>query len=265
MTDTSQLLSPVREIAEEAGHAILAVYHGNFDVEHKDDDSPLTAADLAAHEVIQRRLSELTPEIPQLSEEGGETPFETRRQWARYWLIDPLDGTKEFINRNGQFTVNIALIEDGVPVLGVVHAPELSASWYAAKGAGAYKRADDSEHVLAVASANPARPRVLTSKSHRGEEVDAVLDRMPDFEPVSMGSSLKFCVIAEAEADFYPRLGPTSEWDTGAGHAVLTIAGGQVTDLHGAPLRYNQKESILNPHFLAFGDTGHDWLQYLGD
>lgn len=265
MTDLSQLLSSVREIAEEAGRAILDVYHGEIEVEHKADDSPLTAADLAAHEIIRDRLSELSPEIPQLSEEGGDTPFETRRQWSRYWLIDPLDGTKEFINRNGQFTVNIALIDDGVPVLGVVHAPELEATWFAAAGAGAYKRSGDEEHALQVAPANSSCPRVLTSKSHRGEEVDAVLARMPDFEPVGMGSSLKFCVIAEAGADFYPRMGPTSEWDTGAGHAVLRIAGGEVLDLEGAPLRYNQKESILNPYFLAFGDTGHDWLQYLSD
>lgn len=265
MTDISQLLSPVREIAEQAGHAILEVYHGDIDVERKDDDSPLTAADLAAHQVIRDRLSELTPDIPQLSEEGGETPFATRSQWSRYWLIDPLDGTKEFINRNGQFTVNIALIEDGVPVLGVVHAPELDASWFAATGTGAFKRVDGGDRALSVPRVDPACPRVLTSKSHRGEDVDAVLARMPDFQPVSMGSSLKFCVIAEAEADFYPRLGPTSEWDTGAGHAVLTIAGGEVTDLDGTPLQYNQKDSILNPHFLAYGDTGHDWLQYLRD
>lgn len=265
MTNPSQLLTPVREIAEEAGRAILDVYHGEIKVEHKADDSPLTAADLAAHEIIQKRLAELTPEIPQLSEEGGDTPFATRRQWSQYWLIDPLDGTKEFINRNGQFTVNIALIEDGVPVLGVVNAPELDASWAAAEGAGAHKHADGKTHGLKVAQADTSCPRVLTSKSHRGEEVDALLARMPDFEPVSMGSSLKFCVVAEAEADFYPRLGPTSEWDTGAGHAVLRIAGGEVIDTQGATLRYNQKESILNPYFLAFGDTSHDWMQYLQD
>lgn len=265
MSDLNQLLSPVREIAEQAGRAILDVYHSEIEVTHKADNSPLTAADLAAHRIIQQGLNALAAEIPQLSEEGADTPFETRRQWSRYWLIDPLDGTKEFINRNGEFTVNIALIEDGQPVLGVVHAPVLDETWYAAAGVGAHKRSGEQKHLLQTARVNPTRPRVLTSKSHRGADVDAVLARMANFEPISMGSSLKFCVIAEGAADFYPRMGPTSEWDTGAGHAVLRAAGGDVLDLNGAQLRYNQKESILNPYFLAFGDARHDWAQYLRD
>lgn len=265
MTENIQYLAPVRDIADQAGRAILDVYHGNIEVEHKEDDSPLTAADLAAHDVIQKGLSELSPDIPQLSEEGSDIAFETRQQWSRYWLIDPLDGTKEFINRNGQFTVNIALIEDGIPVLGVVLAPDLETSWYAAESIGAYKSTHEGDQKLATVTANTNCPRVLTSKSHRGEDVDALLARMPDFEPISMGSSLKFCVIAEGEADFYPRLGPTSEWDTGAGHAILRIAGGDVIDTDGSHLRYNQKESILNPYFLAYGDTSHDWAQYLND
>ncbi|MDT0617937.1 3'(2'),5'-bisphosphate nucleotidase CysQ [Salinisphaera sp. P385] len=264
MSRIDALLPDVIAIAERAGRAILEVYHGEFEVEHKADDSPLTAADLAAHRVIAAGLRDLTPDWPQLSEEGADIDAATRHVWSRYWLIDPLDGTKEFVKRNGQFTVNIALIEDSVPVLGVVHAPELDCTWSAAPRAGAAKRAaDGSQRTLSVATVDPARPRVLVSSSHRTPDVDALLTRMPDFEPVAMGSSLKFCLIAEGEADFYPRLGPTSEWDTGAAHAVLAAAGGEVVELSGTPLRYNQRDSLLNPHFLAFGDTGHDWRQYL--
>lgn len=262
--DRDDLLTPLVALAAEAGEAILEIYRGDFDVSHKGDDSPLTAADLAAHERIEAGLAKLTPEIPRLSEEGGDTPYATRRTWRRYWLIDPLDGTKEFIKRNGQFTVNIALIEDGEPVLGVVHAPDLAITWYGSAGRGAFLRRDGGPpEALRTDAARTARPRVLVSRSHRGPEVDALLERLPDYEPVVMGSSLKFCVIAEGEADFYPRLGPTSEWDTAAGHAVLAAAGGQVTDTTGAPLRYNAKDSLLNPHFLAFGDASHDWLAYL--
>lgn len=258
------LLTLLAALAEDAGEAILTVYRGDFDVSHKDDDSPLTAADLAAHRVIEDGLAELTPDIPRLSEEGKEIPRATRRGWRRYWLIDPLDGTREFVKRNGQFTVNIALIEDGEPVLGVVHAPNLATSWYGAAGHGAFKRAGGGEaQAIHTGAAHADKPRILVSRSHRTPEVDALLERLPDYEPVVMGSSLKFCVIAEGGADFYPRLGPTSEWDTAAGHAVLNAAGGQVTDTAGTPLRYNAGDSLLNPHFLAYGDAEHDWLAYL--
>ncbi|MES1942786.1 3'(2'),5'-bisphosphate nucleotidase [Salinisphaera sp. PC39] len=265
MPDYDHLLEPVLALAEDAGAAILPIYRGDdFDVSHKDDDSPLTAADLAAHRVIDAGLADLAPDIPRLSEEGGEVPYATRHGWRRYWLIDPLDGTKEFIKRNGQFTVNIALIEDGEPVLGVVHAPDLGASWYGSVGHGAFKRTDGAApEPLHTVVAHTDKPRVLVSRSHRGPDVDALLERLPDYEPVVMGSSLKFCVIAEGEADFYPRLGPTSEWDTAAGHAVLAAAGGDVVDIEGRRLRYNTKDSLLNPYFLAFGDTSHDWLKYL--
>lgn len=264
MAENKNLLAPLVTLAEDAGEAILTVYRGDFDVSHKDDDSPLTAADLAAHRVIEAGLAELAPDIPRLSEEGGEVPPATRRGWRRHWLIDPLDGTREFIKRNDQFTVNIALIEDGEPILGVVHAPALEASWYGAAGHGAFKRTGGGEaEAIHTGAAHADKPRVLVSRSHRTPEVDALLQRLPDYEPVVMGSSLKFCTIAEDEADFYPRLGPTSEWDTAAGHAVLAAAGGHVTDTAGAPLRYNAGDSLLNPHFLAFGDPGHDWLAYL--
>ena len=261
---TRELLDQVCEIAVAAGQKTLPIYYSDFDVETKSDDSPLTQADLAAHRSIQAALSTLTPDTPQLSEEGADIDFGTRSQWSTYWLIDPLDGTKEFVNKNDQFTINIALVVDHEPVLGVVYAPVLETLWCAAREIGAFRQQGHNEpQRISTVGVNAGKPRVLVSRSHRTAAIDALLERMPDFEPVTMGSSLKFCVIADGGADFYPRLGPTSEWDTAAGHAVLAVAGGQVTDLDGRPLRYNETESVLNTHFLAFGDTAHDWRAYL--
>lgn len=266
MTELADLLPAVCRIAIDAGKATLPIYHSDFDVQTKDDHSPLTQADLAAHRVIQQGLAELTPEWPQLSEEAADIDFDTRCQWDRYWLVDPLDGTREFVKRNDQFTVNIALINRQQPVLGVVYAPVYDTLWYGAQGIGAFKQEKEEQaapmHTTAVRT---GVPRVLVSRSHRSPEIDTLLNRMPDYEPITMGSSLKFCLIAEGAADFYPRLGPTSEWDTGAAHAVLQAAGGQVTDIQGQPLRYNTKDSLLNPHFLAYGDSDHNWASYLPD
>ncbi len=266
MTLLADLLPAVCDIAVDAGQATLPIYRSDFDVETKDDNSPLTQADVAAHRRIHSGLGALTPDWPQLSEEGAPATFETRRQWQRYWLIDPLDGTREFVKKNDQFTINIALVEDNRPILGVVYAPVYDTLWYAAEGVGAFKRvAANAATRLATVRPDTACPRVLVSRSHRTPAINDLLARMPDHTPVTMGSSLKFCVIAEGAADFYPRLGPTSEWDTAAGHAVLAVAGGGVTDTQGTPLAYNTRESLLNPHFLAFGDPGHDWRAYLGD
>lgn len=265
MDITRELLDTICEIAVEAGQATMPIYHSDFDVQTKDDDSPLTQADLAAHRVISDRLGAAFADTPQLSEEAADIDYDTRAEWREYWLIDPLDGTREFVKKNDQFTINIALVCDGRPVLGVVYAPALDTLWCGADGLGAFKR-EASDSVLAsitCATAAPDKPRVLVSRSHRGEAIDQLLSRMPDYEPVSMGSSLKFCVIAEGEADFYPRLGPTSEWDTAAGHAVLDAAGGQVVDTRGRPLRYNETDSLLNDWFLAFGDATHDWQAYV--
>jgi len=261
------LIDAVCAIAVEAGHRTLPIYRSDFDVETKDDDSPLTQADLAAHRAINDGLSALTPDVPQLSEEGAEIPYETRAEWGEYWLIDPLDGTKEFVNKNDQFTINIALIRDRRPVFGVVYAPVMETLWVGSTEFGAVRRKGDNGafEPIAVSPTRAAKPRVLVSRSHRSDKIDRLLERMPDFEPVSMGSSLKFCVIAEGTADFYPRLGPTSEWDTAAGHAVLNAAGGRVTDVRGRPLRYNETDSLLNDWFLAYGDREHDWMAYLGD
>jgi 3'(2'), 5'-bisphosphate nucleotidase len=258
------LLPRIVQLAQQAGNAILSVYGEQFEVTHKTDLSPLTVADLRSHEIIVRGLHALTPDVPVLSEEASDIPYEQRRQWHRYWLVDPLDGTKEFVSRNGEFTVNIALIEDHVPVLGVVHVPVTSTTYTGAVGTGATRQIDgerpESLRVLTPA-ANPLR--IVGSRSHRGDTLDRYLPRLAPFELVAVGSSLKFCLVAEGSADFYPRFGPTSEWDTAAAQAVVEAAGGAVVKTDGERLRYNTKPELLNPHFLVYGDRGRDWLQIL--
>ena len=259
--DPSQLVEPVIGAAIEAGEQILAVYETSFEVSSKDDDSPLTQADMASHQTIVRRLGELTPGIPVLSEEGGLPDYTTRQEWDRYWLVDPLDGTREFVSRNGEFTVNIALVDSHRPVLGIVHVPVMHRSYVGCEGYGAELRAADGERKpirVAIESANPVR--VVGSRSHRGTSLDAFLEKLGEYEMVPMGSSLKICLVAEGAADIYPRLGPTSEWDTAAAQAVLEQAGGSVVRLDGSPLRYNEKADILNPHFMALGPMDCDWL-----
>ncbi|PWG62987.1 3'(2'),5'-bisphosphate nucleotidase CysQ [Sediminicurvatus halobius] len=261
--DPGMLADYVIGIAERAGGEILNVYQGDFHVETKDDDSPLTAADRAAHACISLGLRELTPQVPVLSEEDGFPDFEERRHWPRYWLVDPLDGTKEFIKRNGEFTVNIALVEDGVPVLGVVHAPVLARSYLGVLGEGAERRDEGGRTRIATRALGDAPLTLVVSRSHRDAAVDRLLERLPACETTSVGSSLKFCLVAEGLADLYPRFGPTSEWDTAAAQCLVEAAGGAVTRVDGTPLRYNRKASVLNPDFLAYGDPAHDWTRYL--
>ena len=252
------------DIARSAGQAILQVYHQDFSVQHKEDDSPLTAADLASHKVIVQRLGDMDPDTPVLSEEAAATPYETRAGWQRYWLIDPLDGTREFVKRNGEFTVNIALIVDGRPVLGVVHVPVTGVSYFGAGAQGAWKiEADGSSRPIHVRAERAQKIQVAGSRSHAGDSLLRFLDRLGDHDIVSMGSSLKLCLVAEGKADIYPRLGPTSEWDTAAAQAVVEAAGGMVTDTKMQPLRYNTKESLLNPHFLVFGDRSENWGRFV--
>lgn len=256
-----ELVEPAVQVAAEAGKQVLEVYETAFDVSAKDDDSPLTKADLASHHTIVERLTELTPEVPILSEEGGLPDFEVRRGWRRYWLIDPLDGTREFVKRNGEFTVNIALIEDHRPILGIVHVPVMGRTYVGCSGRGAEVRAaDGSRTTIAVAIESASPVRVVGSRSHRGSSLDAFLEKLGEVEMVPMGSSLKICLVAEGAADVYPRLGPTSEWDTAAAQAVLEQAGGSVLRLDGSPLTYNEKPEILNPHFMALGPMDYDWL-----
>lgn len=256
-----QLLGPVTELARTAGDAILEVYATDFDVQSKDDDSPLTKADLASHRAIMAGLARLTPDTPVISEESGLPAFETRRAWPEYWLVDPLDGTKEFVKRNGEFTVNIALIRDHRPVLGVVHVPVLDKTYTGCEGLGATLADGDAAPAPIRVSESSADPiRVVGSRSHGSSSLDDFLAAAGDTEMVPMGSSLKFCVVAEGKADIYPRLGPTSEWDTAAAQAVVEQAGGRVVRTDGKPLDYNNKDAILNPWFLVIGPDDHDWL-----
>ena len=255
MTDRSRLLAEVLGIATEAGKAIMEIYRRDFDVELKDDRSPLTEADRASHRIIVDSLSRLEPSMPVLSEESSADELTDRRSWSRFWLVDPLDGTKEFIKRNGEFTVNIALIEQHQPVLGVVVAPAIDVAYSAAAETGAFRHSGGNSEPIQVQRPAAAPLRVVGSRSHASPELQAFLDQIGPHELKPMGSSLKICLVAEGAADLYPRLGPTSEWDTAAAQAVLICAGGSMMDLTGEPLVYNARESLLNPHFLALGDN----------
>ena len=259
------LLEPVAALALKAGNEILAVYNSEeFSIQEKDDKSPLTAADLASHHAIVDGLTALTADIPVLSEESASLPFSERSSWQRYWLGDPLDGTREFIKRNGEFTVNIALIDAGVPVLSVVHVPVSGVSYLACKGQGAFKQEPGGERQpITVRKLADGPLMVVGSRSHRGDSLISFLEKLGEHDMVGMGSSLKLCLVAEGVADIYPRLGPTSEWDTAAAQCVVEQAGGFVTDTAMKPLRYNTKDSLLNPFFLVFGDDSRDWSTYL--
>lgn len=248
----SSILPDVIKVADAASEKVLHIYESDFKVEFKEDRSPITAADVASHEEIVRGLRNISRDIPILSEEGKSIPWEERKHWHRFWLIDPIDGTKDFTQRTGEFTVNIALIENGEPVMGVVTAPALKEAYWGVVGEGAYKRERTGKvHRIRVAEPKDAK-RVVASKNHLNEETRQFIDTLGEHELVQAGSSLKFCRIAEGHADIYPRLGPTCEWDTGAAHAVLLAAGGRIETLEGQPLRYG-KEDVLNPFFVAAG------------
>lgn len=247
-------LEQICRIAREAGSAIMEVYAGDHRVEFKSDQSPLTAADRASHEVICRGLTTLFPDLPILSEEGKDLPYELRREWRRFWLVDPLDGTKEFIKRNGEFTVNIALIEDGRSTAGVVYVPAQDVTYWGRIGDGAWKQSGN-EPAAPIRVRQPAGQQGLTvvmSRSHPSPELADYLKTIKVAEALEVGSSLKLCVVAEGKADLYPRLGPTMEWDTAAGQAVVEASGGKVTTPEGRPLSYN-KVNLLNPFFVVKG------------
>lgn len=239
--------------ARRAGGAALEVYDTDFGVSYKEDRSPVTEADLRSHGVIKKALAELAPDTPLLSEEGRDIVYDQRRGWREFFLVDPLDGTKEFIKRNGEFTVNIALIRDGSPAMGIIFVPVLGVMYYALKGHGAFRQAGGGEPEKIAVNRKPSAQGlvVATSRSHASAELEKYLEGFKVKERVSRGSSLKFCLVAEGKADLYPRLGPTWEWDTAAGHAILEEAGGSVVDLHGAPLRYNKK-SLKHAGFVAW-------------
>jgi len=268
----------VVDLVRRAGDAILAIYRTDFDVEAKADDSPLTQADLASHRVLAEGLAALSPQRPLLSEESSPPPFEERRRWSSYWLIDPLDGTKEFIKRNGEFTVNVALMEAGEPVFGVVGVPDKGLVYVGDVAAGeAWRIADDGTRqalcgrpMAGGQDGGEGRNGPLTivaSRSHGGERLEAYLEALSEtfgaVERTPVGSSLKLCILAEGRADLYPRLGPTSEWDIAAAHAVLRAAGGELWAVDGSPLAYNAEESFLNPEFFAVGDASYGWRDRL--
>jgi len=280
MLPSRDLLQTVISIAREAGAEIMAVYEqgGDLGIETKSDDSPLTQADLRANKTILSALLQLTPNVPVLSEESELPSYDIRQTWHTYWLVDPLDGTKEFISRNGEFTVNIALIQAGEPVLGVVHVP-VSGVTYAGlmsgNESGAWKVTGAAHEVIrsTVVSGQVnglgKTIRIVASRRHGSEQLEVMLKalrkKVGEVEMVNIGSSLKICLIAEGKADLYPRFGLTSEWDTAAAHAVLRAAGGDIVTGSFESLRYNSKEDILNPQFMALSGDPMPWLQLLSD
>ena len=257
--DQQRLIAPLIQICERASKAILEIYQGeHFSVETKQDNSPVTQADIAAHEIIKKGLQDLTPDIPQLSEEEGIS-YQQRKNWSRFWCIDPLDGTKEFIHRNGEFTINIALIEDNKPVLGIIYIPVSDIVYWGGSQINAWKKQPN--HPPAQIRSKPMGPELIVAASRRhGQDehhnlLKPIEHRFQHVTNKGMGSSLKMCLIAEGLADFYPRLFPTSEWDTAAAQAIVEAAGGKLvnaSDLH--PLRYNERESLINPFFFVCGD-----------
>jgi 3'(2'), 5'-bisphosphate nucleotidase len=266
-------LEKLIDIAAEAGAAISDVYHTKFEVSYKEDRSPLTMADQRSHAIILTRLTELSPQFPVLSEEGRDIPYEERKAWEYFWLVDPLDGTKEFIKRNGEFTVNIALIHGNKPVAGLIYVPEKKTYYFAAEGLGAYKLVNGNTPLLGLSfdtmlkksqklpsdagMIQDGRPlTIIGSRSHAAKEfeefIKALKEKYPEAATLSAGSSLKFCLVAEGMADVYPRFGPTMEWDTAAGQCIVEEAGGVVVDRSRKRLTYN-KESLLNSDFVVCG------------
>lgn len=266
----NKLARELGRICYKAGEAIMRIYARPelWGTSEKQDASPVTAADIAAHRVIVHALSQLVPRLPVVSEEAADIAWATRRQWARYWLVDPLDGTKEFLARNGEFSVNIALIEHGQPVFGMVHLPVSGDTYYGGRRFGSFLQPrEGAAHTLKVRPLVWPRLDLVASHRHGTEALQAVLAALrqagAEIQPHSLGSSLKFCRIAEGQADFYPRLAPTAEWDTAAAQAVVEGAGGRVLDWSFRPLTYNQKDSLENPHFMVIGDLNHPWQEWL--
>tara|TARA_X000001036_G_scaffold342532_1_gene322034 strand:- start:676 stop:1470 length:795 start_codon:yes stop_codon:yes gene_type:complete len=260
MIPNNKLLLDICNVSIEAGKEILNFYNNEIEVTHKQDLSPLTKADLASNKIILESLTKLNSNIPILSEESL-VDWSIRKNWKKYWLVDPLDGTKEFIKKNGEFTVNIALIEDNNPILGVVYVPAKSLLYLAEKNKGSFKtntkdKLENFEGIQKIlVSSQTKRARVIGSRSHSNATFDNwVKEKFPNAEIVQAGSSLKFCLIAEGEADIYPRFGPTSEWDIAAGHMIVDEAGGKIRTFQDDSIKYNTKENIINPEFYAIGN-----------
>jgi len=255
----NELINKIIDLTRQAGFTIMEIYNTEFDIDTKEDKrgseiyrSPITEADKRAHIIIKEGLKELTPDIPVLSEEGREIAYEERKKWESFWLVDPLDGTKDFIKKNGEFTVNIALVEKKVPVFGVVYAPAVDLLFWGSLENGAWKKkAHNPTQAMRVADKMDETVQIASSRSHPSDKMDAFLAQFNNFKLHPMGSSLKICLVSDGSVHLYPRLGPTMEWDTAAAHAVLKSAGGEMlqfgTDF---PLQYNKKE-LLNPEFIA--------------
>ena len=263
-SELKDLMENVNQIAQAASERIMEVYRTDFKVEQKQDQSPLTMADMAAHETIVAGLTKLTPDWPILSEESAKIPYSERGQWNRYWLVDPLDGTREFVKRNDEFTVNIALIDEHKPILGSVYVPVTDVKYFGYQGGGSFKQSPKQATTsISVRACPEDHLTIAGSRSHAGEHLQRFVDSFTiETNVITSGSSLKICLVAEGKADIYPRFGLTSEWDTAAAHCVVEQAGGHLTDTQLQPLRYNTKDSLLNPHFLVFGDTQPDWLSH---
>ena len=260
------LLSGAAQVARTAGAEIMRIYERGFSVQTKDDHSPLTEADLASQRIIARGLADIAAEIPLLGEESAALEIARRREWRTLWLVDPLDGTREFVKRNGEFTVNIALVHDHVPIAGVLYAPAHDVLYTGAHGLPAQRcDAGAMPRVIAAAACASQPPRVLGSRSHRGASLDGLLARLGPHVLVSAGSALKFGWLADGRADLYPRFSPTCEWDTAAGQAIAEAAGAHIVGLDGRPLRYNERDTLINPSFLGWSDTTRNWLKLLGD
>ena len=251
-----KLIETLINISKDAGNAILEVYDSNtkdFGIDYKHDNSPLTKADKASDKVICKNLINIDKNIPILSEEGENIKYDTRKEWKRFWLVDPLDGTKEFIKRNGEFTVNIALIEDGKPILGIVYAPVLKIVWYGSIETGSFIIKDNIKRpIKVIPPENDSSIKIVSSRSHSNNpKLKKFLKKFDNYKLVKMGSSIKICLVADGSAHFYPRFGPTMEWDTAAAHAVVKFAGGNIMNLNTEKeLVYNKKE-LLNPEFLV--------------
>src|SRR6266478_6013556 len=252
MRDLPALAKALMPIVARAGAAIMQIYDSSFTVQRKEDNSPLTLADLESQRVIIDGLTKVTPDVPILSEESAQAPWDERKTWHELWVVDPLDGTREFVKRNGEFTVNIALVREHEPVLGMVAAPALGLLCWGASGLGAFSCHRGAAQLPIKVSPPHSPLRVVGSRSHASAETASYLARLGPHALTGVGSSLKFCLVAEGKADLYPRFGPTSEWDTAAGQALLEAAGGQVTRLDGHRLRYNCRASVINGDFLAF-------------
>lgn len=254
---TTTLINDLQTLARNAGAAILAVYNDREQfrqVTFKEDDSPLTLADRASHEILSQGLRRLTPDIPVLSEEGSDIPYEIRRHWEYFWCIDPLDGTKEFLDRNDSFTVNIALVHRQTPVLGIIYVPVSGSLYHSSQATGSWKITSDGDSVR-IHTDDQAREWIaVRSRLHSGPEETAILDRYPVTRQITAGSALKFCLVAEGSAHLYYRHGPTMEWDTAAGHAIVQHSGGRFITPSGDPFLYN-KESLVNGPFICSIDV----------